>query len=225
MAKMKHVVSFVIFTLQSRVIFILFLEIMGGILLSIISLFTFIDLAKDVFEKDVVFYDQLLSHLVYSFRHPALTKVMLFITELGSEYVLIVAALIGILLVWKKHQREATFLSLVLIMGFILNLLLKTLFQLPRPDIDPLILETSYSFPSGHAMNSFVFYAILAYFTYHFSRSTMLSITTGAFAVLLITLIGFSRIYLGVHYPSDVLAGFIAGFWWFITAVLLNKTI
>ena len=97
----------------------------------------------------------------------------------------------------------------------VLNQLLKGLFARPRPYFEhPLLIETSYSFPSGHAMGSFVLYGMLAYFAV-LALKTWRARTAVVFgAALLVLLIGLSRMYLGVHYFSDVVAGFAAGGVW-----------
>ncbi len=96
-----------------------------------------------------------------------------------------------------------------------LNLLLKDLFARPRPHFErPLVVETSYSFPSGQAMASLVVYGILAYFaTLAFKGRGRRAVSVGGAAVLVV-LIGFSRLYLGAHYVSDVVGGFVAGGAW-----------
>lgn len=102
---------------------------------------------------------------------------------------------------------------------------LKQIIQRPRPDIMPSVVETSYSFPSGHAMNSSVFYLTIAFYTYHFTRKKKLSLVVTGGAIVLLLLIGFSRVYLGVHYPSDVVAGYVVGVWWLTTAILISKSV
>jgi undecaprenyl-diphosphatase len=103
----------------------------------------------------------------------------------------------------------------------VLNHLLKVLFARPRPHFEhPLLVETSYSFPSGHAMESFVVYGMLAYFAVLALRSW-----ESRGAALLVVLIGFSRMYLGVHYLSDVLAGYAAGGVWLSALITGTETI
>jgi undecaprenyl-diphosphatase len=99
--------------------------------------------------------------------------------------------------------------------GEALNLLLKELFARPRPFfVDPLLPVTGYSFPSGHAMVALVAYGMLAYFAILALRSWQARAAVVLGTSLLVLLIGFSRMYLGVHYFSDVLAGFAAGGVW-----------
>jgi membrane-associated phospholipid phosphatase len=108
----------------------------------------------------------------------------------------------------------------------VLNQLLKGLFERPRPYFEhPLLVETSYSFPSGHAMESFVVYGMLAYFAVLALRSWKARVGVVFGAALLVVLIGLSRMYLGVHYFSDVLAGYAAGGVWLSALITGVETI
>lgn len=208
---------------RNKVGAIIFLEIVIGIFLSIVSLIIFADITKDVLQQETMVLDTSLSQMVYALRNPSLTQIMIFVSFLGADFILFSAGILTILLTWKKHKHEAILFVLLLTIGLLINILLKVIFQRPRPDFDPILdLSSSYSFPSGHAMNSFIFYAILSYFVYHFTHKKLLSILVAICSLALVLLIGFSRVYLGVHYPSDVVAGFIAGFFVFMTAIVLN---
>ena len=104
--------------------------------------------------------------------------------------------------------------------GETLNLLLKDLFARPRPSFEhPLVVETSYSFPSGQAMESLLVYGMLAYFAVLTSRSQRMRVVSVCGAAVVVALIGFSRVYLGAHYVSDVVGGFAAGGAW-LSAVI-----
>lgn len=200
------------------------LQLVIGTLFSIGSLFLFLVLSEDVVSKELLTIDTTISQFIYNFRTPELNQIMLMISFLGGEFLLVASALCIAFLAWKNHTKEAFLFLFIVLSGFLINHLTKALFHIPRPDISPIYQETFYSFPSAHAMNSCIFYATLAYFIYHFTKRKTLSAVVGFLCLLLILLIGFSRIYLGVHYPSDVLAGFIAGFWWVVTAILIDKT-
>jgi membrane-associated phospholipid phosphatase len=108
----------------------------------------------------------------------------------------------------------------------VLNHLLKQLFERPRPYFKhPLLVETSYSFPSGHAMESFVVYGMLAYFAVLALRTWESRVAVVFGTALLVVLIGFSRMYLGVHYFSDILAGYAAGGVWLSALITGAETI
>lgn len=200
-------------------------ELFLGLFMCIFSLFIFIFLTSEMLETDFNSFDIALSHSIYNLRTPALTNVMIIITDLTYQTPLILFSLISIILLIKKHTKEAVLFCIIMIMGILLNLFLKEMIQRPRPTIAPLVSELSYSFPSGHAMNSFIFFTVLAYFSYHFFKNKLLTIISTFFAIFLILLIGFSRVYLGVHYPTDIIAGYIAGFWWFVTVLLIDRTL
>lgn len=210
---------------HSRVALVVFVEVVVGIAFAILSLFLFVRLAHEVMEQELKRFDTILSLAIYSLRTPELTRLMLFITSLGAFWLVIAAIALTLFFVWRRYYREAVFLAVLLGVGGILNIVLKDLFQVPRPDMAPLVDMSSYSFPSGHAMTSFVFYGVLPIFVYRFTRRVGLTIFVGILAALLIFLIGFSRVYLGVHYPSDVVAGWIAGFWWLVTALVIDRTL
>lgn len=204
---------------------LLLFEVVCGLVISGLSFVFFIDITKDVLEKEVLFIDTIISQFIYSFRTPFLTDIFRFISFLGGKFLILSCTLMVGFLVWKKHKRETILFSFTILVGLFLNNVIKIILQVPRPNISPIYAADSYSFPSGHAMNSFIFYALLSYFMFHFTRRKKLSILFSIAAMSLVILIGLSRVYLGVHYPSDIIAGFIGGFWWFITVVLINKTI
>ena len=184
----------------------------------------FLGLSFGVLNGGFADLDEAILAIIYSFRNPMTTEIMYLVSFLGGEFTLLSAAFIVILLAFKKHKKEAALFSFIVIFGYILNNVIKYLLKVPRPDIDTLSTAGSYSFPSGHAMSSLIFYGLLAYFTYHLTRRRGLTALAVIFSIIIVLLIGFSRLYLGVHYPSDVLAGFIAGFWWLTTVVLIDKT-
>lgn len=204
---------------------VVIVEIVIGLVLSLGSLWIFAEIADEILEQETQALDVSLSQLVYSFRSPLITDIMNWVTMLGAEIALVISGTLFFILFIKKQYHAITLFVLTLGMGLLINTILKFLYQRARPDIDPLMHLSSYSFPSGHSMNSFIFYALLAYFVFHFTRNRRYGILASIIAGILIVLIGFSRVYLGVHYPSDVLAGFIAGFFVFVTAVVLDKSI
>ena len=200
-------------------------QIALGIIFSLFSLLLFFKILAEVLTKDILFIDSIVLNFIYSFRDPFLTKLMYFLSFLGGEFTLLSSGFVVIFFAFKKHKKEAALFAFIVIFGYVLNSGLKQLLKIPRPDIDPIDISESYSFPSGHAMNSFIFYSLLLYFTFQFTRNRGLRVLVAAFSIIIILLIGFSRLYLGVHYPSDVLAGFVAGFWWITTVIVIDKTL
>lgn len=169
-------------------------------------------------------FDLGLSHAIYSLRTPFLTQIMLGATFLGSTPFISTLAITIFLIFWiRNRQKSAAILALTLLASVALNNLLKYSIHRLRPDIAPLISENSSSFPSGHAMNSLVFYGLLTYFAYRCVKNKAWRIVIDTAALILVLLIGFSRIYLGAHYPTDVIAGFVAGIFVLLVAISVRQ--
>ncbi len=142
---------------------------------------------------------------------PVLTLIMKGITHLGDSAVIIVFCLI-LFFTPKTRKTVALPVSMVVLSSAVLNIILKHIFTRNRPDILRLISETGYSFPSGHAMNNASLYIMLILLIWRYMKNTSLKVALSSICVVLIILIGYSRIYLGVHYASDVLGGWLFGF-------------
>lgn len=152
---------------------------------------------------------------------------MLGITFLGTHNFLIPAnlALIAYFLFIKKHRWYSIKIPVVALGGVTLMFLLKMVFNRPRPLI-PLLKEAAgLSFPSGHAMMSFSFYGLLIYLVWQNVKQVWVRNVAIVFLLLLILLIGFSRVYLRVHYASDVLAGFCVGIIWLVLSLWVTRRI
>jgi undecaprenyl-diphosphatase len=147
------------------------------------------------------------------------------ITALGSVEAIALVSLVGAV-VFGTWRRWLQFGPWVIAAGgsVVLILLLKVLFARPRPYFEqPLLLETYYSFPSGHAMEAVVLYGMLAYFAVLALRTWRARAAVVFGTSLLVLLIGFSRRYLGVHYLGDVVAGFAAGGVWLSTCITATE--
>ncbi len=153
--------------------------------------------------------DAQVSLLVAGLRTPWLSVVMRLISQLASAPVLVALSLVLIWFVRKSRMQVPLIASLGI--SVILNLGLKALFIRPRPAmVPPVIVEAGYSFPSGHSMAAAAYYGFLIYLLWRSGASRRTKKWGTALLSLIIALVGFSRIYLGVHYLSDVLAGFLA---------------
>ncbi len=155
---------------------------------------------------------------LYAIRTPALFSFFSYATMLGSP-----TAVIGILIVsalalfWFKHLRLAAALIIAVVGASVSELLLKVLIERVRPSGFSDLLPTSYSFPSGHATSSMALYGFLTYILYHlFPRYRHIIIPVG---FTLVGIVGFSRLYLGVHYPSDILGGYLLATMWIFIAI------
>jgi undecaprenyl-diphosphatase len=152
-------------------------------------------------------------------------KIMLFITFLGKHQFLIPANLFLIIyfIVVKKQNWFSIRVITIAISSLVLMLLLKQLFQRKRP-LSPLLKAAKgLSFPSGHAIMAVTFYGLLIYILQHTIELEWLNWVVTILIIVLIILIGFSRIYLRVHYASDVLGGFIIGLLWLMISLAVLK--
>ncbi len=177
---------------------------------------------EDVYEKEILEFDKLAFSL-FKIRTPLLTKIFLIITSLGSPYVLIVLALLSFLL---KNKKLSFIITGNLGLITIINQALKFIIKRPRPSDLFLVVETGYSFPSGHSMVSLSFYGLLIYFIYKYFKNKKLKNFLITLLSLIIVLIGVSRVYLGVHFVSDVISGFLLSLSYLIIFIkVINKFI
>ncbi|WP_312113282.1 phosphatase PAP2 family protein [Brevibacillus reuszeri] len=196
------------------------------LLIIAVSLFVFGKLGQEMLEQELYAFDSFVITKVQSLITPKLTSVMLFFTFLASTKSLLTLTVIAIgLMLWQHKRWEALFLLLALGGGMVFNLLLKWLYRRERPSIQRLIEESGYSFPSGHSMAAFLFFGMMAMLLTLFVVSRAAKAVIILIAAVLILLVGISRIYLGVHYPSDVLAGFVAGGVWLVMCLLGLKIV
>jgi membrane-associated phospholipid phosphatase len=153
---------------------------------------------------------------------PQVTDVMAAISFLGAPTTLTIVAVAGsfFLLYWRKYA-EAAMLSTAVLGGNFLNFCLKHLIQRGRPAFDdPLFSLPTYSFPSGHAMASTVFYGLLAMYVSASARQRYAAPVAIGAAVLMVALVSLSRVYLGLHYLSDVMGGITEGIAWLALSVI-----
>ena len=172
-----------------------------------VSLVLFLFIAEDIFAKEILSMDTLGYEVISSFISDNVTSFMKFITYFGSAYVLI--PLTALLFILTKNKKLHILIVSNLILVTFLNQFLKFFFQRPRPEEYRLISESGYSFPSGHAMVSMAFYGLLIYIVYKYVKNVYLKYGLMVILFMLILFIGISRIYLGVHYTSDVLGGYL----------------
>jgi undecaprenyl-diphosphatase len=181
------------------------------------ALWVFLEIAFEVVSGSrVVGTDHRVINLVTTLRTPALDRVMYAFTYLGSGLTLVVlaGATVTVFVVARRY-REAILLALTLVAGTLFFSAVKLLVDRPRPPLeDARIVQGGLSFPSGHSTLAAMFYGTLAYFIIRALRREWARVLVGAAAALLVLAIGVSRIYLGVHYPSDVAAGWAAGVAW-----------
>lgn len=163
-----------------------------------------------VFEKlnteGIGVFDNNLTEIIHLNRVNYLTKFWILYTDIVGIYIPILISLMCICL-YKKNVLNI-FIPINLVIVTIANQILKILIARQRPE-NALINETGYSFPSGHSMVAFAFYGLLIYYVYEYVKNKNMKVFLTILLSTLIISVGYSRIYLGVHYPSDVIAGFL----------------
>ncbi len=187
------------------------------------SINLFIELTEGLKNELLPQYDQAITDYIISFRNPALTKYFVFVTNVGDfyGYLIVVAISTFIAIVVFKQWKPVVQTILVLLLASVSNMILKRFIDRARPGIEHLVSVETLSYPSGHAMSAMAFYGFVAYLFFKFKLNRFLKISIIAFLIFLILSIGISRIYLGVHYPSDIAGGYIAGFIWVIFCILI----
>jgi len=183
--------------------------------LAIASLILFSWLADEVLRKHTDRFDDSVRSVIHDFASPGLTALMRFVTNLGDWQVIMTATLCLLAYLWYRRDNTHILVALIAMMGAgILDASLKLAFHRTRPDPFFIPKPSTYSFPSGHALISLCFYGLLAGTLTHDMRSKWQRVLVWSVAVVLIGIIGFSRVYLGVHWPSDVIAGYAAALIW-----------
>ncbi|MEG4088442.1 phosphatase PAP2 family protein [Microcoleus sp. Pol12B4] len=193
---------------------------LAGLAVAALGMWGFATIAEDVLEKESYAFDSSILLALRKLHTPLRDQIMLGFTFLGEPKLLLVICLIlGIILLGRNHRSEAATIAFAGGGAIGLNLLLKKLFARDRPQLwEHIVNVTFYSFPSGHAMISMVIYGLLGYFLgarFPKQRWSIYGLT-----VVLIAAIGLSRLYLGVHWPTDVIAGYTAGLVWLITCII-----
>ena len=162
----------------------------------------------DIMRMDAAAHSLVVMHI----RAAWLTPIMQSISDLAHPVVLVVMLLV--IEVFAPGRRPGLCAAVNLVLATLLNLLLKTLIQRPRPEGYRLVAESGFSFPSGHSMVAMAFYGLLIWMVWRYEKDSLVRRLGVIGFGLVIVLVGLSRIYLGVHYASDVLAGFCASIAW-----------
>lgn len=181
-------------------------------------------LAEEVFEGETAVFDETVRVSIHQIASPLLTRLMRLLSMLGSTVFLFgLGSAVAFVFWYLRHKRALALFLLTMAGEMILLFWLKTSFRRARPEpFFDFPLPSSYSFPSGHAFASFCFYGILAWLITARLQNRRLKITVWTTTVILVFLIGISRIYLGVHFPSDVVAGYAVGLIWVVTVALAD---
>ena len=190
--------------------------ILAGAAIAIGGTYAFAKYAGHVTSGSTQVFDEAVLAWIGRHRSPALEPIMLEITFLGTGTVVIAIVAVSALFLWlTRHQYSAALLMVSAVGGVVLNNLLKVGFDRPRPQVFEWGSHAlSSSFPSGHAMSAAAVYGTVAYLAARLQKRYVHRAVTLLLAGVLIFLIAGTRLYLGVHYPSDVLAGIIIGLAW-----------
>ena len=192
---------------------------LGGLAVAALAMWGFATIAQEVWEKETYAFDTSILLYLRSLHTPLRDRVMLAFTFFGEPNLLLALSVsLGIMLWVRKHRSEATTIAVTGAGALGLNILLKQLFARARPQLWERTVDVRfYSFPSGHAMISMVIYGLLGYLLgsrFPKQRWWIYSLT-----VILVAIIGLSRLYLGVHWPTDIIAGYTAGLVWLIACI------
>lgn len=201
--------------------FALGIFLLSSLVVAVGALILFGWLAEEVMEGDTAQFDAAIRSAVHNHATPFLTTIMQAFSFLGSVgWVTSFGAFVVCLCFYFKRRRMAAFLAIAMAGAATLDSVLKLAFHRMRPIAYYGVSPRSFSFPSGHALGSLCFYGILAAVLADRMTGRKPKFFVWLTASLLVAMIGFSRIYLGVHYPSDVIAGYLAGAVW-VTAVTI----
>jgi undecaprenyl-diphosphatase len=196
-----------------------------SLFLACLSVIGFVWIAHDIGNHHIARFDTLITAWVQSFNSPVLTFIMKTFTFIGSAPMVIIITIVVFLLLLLvfKFQSEARLFIIVVIGAELLDFLLKNLYRRTRPTIQHLVYATGYSFPSGHSMSAMALYGIVAYILWRHIPVLIGRLLLIVFATLMIMAIGISRIYLGVHFPSDVLGAFLVSGVWLLLSIEVHR--
>jgi undecaprenyl-diphosphatase len=200
-----------------------------GAIFTLIFIYLFFGILDSVIgQGSLIQSDLRIINLLQILRTPSFNDAMLFITYLGKwQIVAFGAMVIAIIFALLKRWRHLIALIFSVVGGELFVWFIKNIIERPRPLlVNALTPETSFSFPSGHSFVAVSFYGLLGYFIFRTTKNKLLKILSVLLVMLIILAIGFSRIYLGVHWPSDVLASYASAAAWLtalITALEIRK--
>lgn len=198
------------------------LVLTSGLAVSVLLAWVFGGILEGVVSRDpITALDRLVAQTLHASEVPWLTRVVIVITAFGSGWVLLpLATAVTAVLFWRRRWGEGLILVTATSGAVFLNAVLKLLIQRPRPEfLEPLVQAGGYSFPSGHSASAAAFYMTLGLLGVGWVRRWESRVYVLLASVFAVALVGFSRLYLGVHYLSDVLAGYALGAFWTTTAI------
>lgn len=220
---LQKLVQFWLNNVHRRIAFLITTVGTVGLVSCLIIIYLVALISDEVLDREAFAFDKTILLWIHSFANPQCDHIMRSITRLNdpSTVVAIAVIVLGILL-WRHYYSEAQIFIIDCLGGVVLSYGLKSVFGKVRPDLwESAIEDLSFSYPSGHALGSTVLYGFIAYLiATHYSQFSLL---VYAVVVCLIGAIGLSRLYLGVHWPTDILGGYGIGFLWLIFCITMLK--
>lgn len=193
----------------------------------IISILTLVFLIIGIMVRNTsegILFDKIILNLIHNTKNPILFPIMRFISFIGSAYFLIPLMIVLIAYtLYKKSYYISKLLLLSTLGSYILNFLLKLIFNRTRPLDYFLVDQGGLSYPSGHSMVTMTFYMTLTYLASKYIKDKSKKKWIYLFSYTMIILMGISRLYLGVHWPTDVIGGYLIGYVFFYISVILVK--
>ena len=200
--KTKNIIKWILFAITAILAIVITINVKNG----------------KILELDLNIYKFFSENII----NDKLTPIVKVITHIGGAKIVFVLTVLAIILI--KGLKNKLFLLTGIVGTAGLNVVLKHIVQRERPNINRLIPEEGYSFPSGHSMMSMAFYGMLIFLIFKYVKNTTLKWTLIVILTILLSTIGITRIYLGVHYPSDVIGGFVVSLTYlFILTEIYNK--
>lgn len=196
-------------------------------IISMACAFGFVIIAILVGKQNIAWFDDRLTSLIQGLENDTLTHIMNFFTIIGSTLpvTIITILIMFVLFTVLKFRWELLFFTGVVVGSLLLNIVLKLIFQRARPILHRIAeAEASgYSFPSGHSMAAFTLYGVLCFLLWKHARSALSRTLLIVLGSIMIVAIGVSRIYLGVHYPSDIVGAYLVSGTWLAVSIGLYQ--
>ncbi len=188
-----------------------------GLVGAVLLLLLFAKLSEEVFTQEITSLDNNIALWVHGFASPTLDTIFNAFSTLGGAVGVSVLTLLAFgLLLWRGFPRAAWRFAIAVGGGLAINQMLKMVFHRARPQLWPGAHVAGFSFPSGHATLALCLFGMFAWLGWQFIRGSAARTTWMLLMALLIGIIGLSRVYLGAHYPSDVVAGYLSGSFWLL---------
>jgi len=204
-----------------------YITILIALILFIAGLNVFVELTDELAENELGPFDDSITEFVLSFRQDSLTGFFEFMTEVGDRYAYIMISVLLGAYFFIRH-RSWKFIGqtvLVLMLSTLSNVVIKKFVNRARPTLEHLVTVNTLSYPSGHSMSAMAFYGFLIYLSFQVNMPRIVRAIVVMLLIFIILCVGVSRIYLGVHFPSDVAAGFMGGLIWVTFCVIVFNVI